>query len=164
MVQAQQHARTMTEPTTRLARVCALLNAEQVRYAIVGGHALQLHGYVRATRDVDVLIEATLENATRALRALGNLPFKIARDLLPGIVVNKPITVIGDDPNVELLTLAWSVRYADALAGLQHAELEGITVPYVDIDTLIRSKQTGRLSDQADVERLERLKQLQQSP
>jgi hypothetical protein len=154
----------MTAPASRLATVCALLNAEHVRYAIVGGYAAQLHGHVRATKDVDVLIEATLENTSRALRALGHLPFGLASTLRPDLVVTKPITSIGDNPHVDLLTLAWSVRYADTLPGLQHTELEGVTIPYVDIDTLIRSKQTGRLQDQADVEVLQRIKQLRQSP
>jgi hypothetical protein len=39
-------------------------------------------------------------------------------------------------------------------------EIDGVKVPFADIDTLIRTKQTGRLQDQADVETLQRLKQL----
>lgn len=44
---------------------------------------------------------------------------------------------------------------------MQSAAVDGVDIPFADLDTLIRTKQTGRLQDQADVEALERLKQLQ---
>lgn len=147
----------------RLISVCRLLNAAGVRYVVVGGFALALHGVVRATKDVDILIESTLENADRALQALGQLPFGIARDLDPKEVVAKPITIIGDDPRVDLLTLAWSVRYPDAAPHVRKVEIEGVEIPFADLDTLIRSKKTDRLQDRADVESLERIKELEQA-
>ena len=154
----------MTPPNaSRLLTVCRLLNAAGVRYVVVGGFALALHGAVRATKDVDVLIEPTLDNARRALEALGQLTFGIARDLDPSEVIAKPLTIVGDDPRVDLLTLAWSVRYADAAARRRTVQIEDVEIPFADIDTLIRSKQTGRLQDQADVETLERIKQLEGS-
>jgi hypothetical protein len=140
--------------------VCRLLNAAGVRYAVVGGFALALHGVIRATKDVDILLEATLENAARALQALAGLRWGIARELDPADVVAKPLTIVGDDPRVDLLTLAWSVRYADAAPHIHRVSIEGVDVPLVDLDTLIRSKQTGRLQDRADVEALERAREL----
>ena len=145
---------------SRIVSVCALLNAEDVAYAVVGGSALALHGAVRATKDIDILLEPTLENVTRALRALEGLTFGIARDLDPAAVLRAHLTVVPDVPRVDLLTLAWSVRYADAAPGLLRLDVDGVEVPVVDLDTLIRSKQTGRLQDAADVETLERLKEL----
>ena len=129
---------------------------------MVGGFALALHGAVRATKDVDILIEPSLENARRALKGLEELTFGVAHKLDPADVIAKPLTIIGDDPRVDLLTLAWSVRYADAAPHLQTVEIEGVQIPYPDLDTLIRTNQTGRLQDQADVETLEALKQLHQ--
>ena len=152
----------MTTPgPSRLVTVCRLLNATGVRYAVVGGFALAFHGVVRATKDVDVLIEPTVENARNALKALEGLPWGIARELDPSDVATKPLTIVGDDPRVDLLTLAWSVRYADAAPHIQTIEMEGVVIPFVDLDTLIRSKKTDRLQDKADVEELERVKQLQ---
>ncbi len=127
---------------------------------IVGGFALALHGAIRATKDVDVLIEPTLDNARRALEALRGLTYGIARELDPADIIAKPITIIGDDPRVDLLTLAWSVRYADAAPTLLRIPIEDVEIPVADLDTLIRSKQTGRLQDRADVETLEELKRL----
>jgi hypothetical protein len=147
-------------PVSRLVRVCRLLNAAGVRYVIVGGFALALHGAIRATKDVDVLIEPTLDNARRALEALAGLTWGISRQLDPADVIAKPITIVGDDPRVDLLTLAWSVRYADAAPSMLRIRVDDVEIPVADLDTLIRSKATGRLQDRADVETLEDLKRL----
>jgi hypothetical protein len=143
----------------RLPTVCALLNAARVQYVVIGGFAVALHGVVRATQDVDILIEPSKTNVRRTLRALERLAFGVPSGLDPAEVAANPITIIGDNPRVDLLTLAWSVRYADAAPGALSADVDGVTVPYADIETLIRSRRTGRLY-RADVEALERLKQL----
>lgn len=153
----------MTLTKSRLATVCRLLNAGDVKYVVVGGFAVALHGVVRATKDVDVLIEPTLANAGRALKALEGLPWGVSRQLDPAVIVANPITVIGDDPRVDLLTLAWSVRYADAAPRAQRVEIDGVEIPFADLDTLIRTKQTDRFQDKADVESLEQVKRLAQS-
>jgi predicted nucleotidyltransferase len=161
MAPGRRDASRVTAPaTSRLVTVCRLLNDAGVRYVIVGGFALALHGAVRATKDVDVLIDPTLDNARRALDALRGLTYGIARELDPAEVIARPITIVGDDPRVDLLTLAWSVRFADAEPKILRVRIDGVDIPYADIDTLIRSKQTGRLQDRADAETLEDLKRL----
>ncbi len=152
----------MTLPRGRLARVCGLLNDAGVKYVIVGGFAVALHGVVRATKDIDVLIEPTLKNARRALKALEGLTWGISRELDPADVVAKPITIIGDDPRVDLLTLAWSVRYADAAPKATKVDIDGVEVPFADLDTLIRTKQTDRYQDKADVESLEQVRRVRE--
>lgn len=152
----------MTRSYSRLATACRLLNEADVAYVVVGGFALAFHGVVRATKDIDILIEPTVDNARRALNALEGLSWGVSRELDPADVAANPITVIGDDPRVDLLTLAWSVRYADAAPTAERVEIEGVEVPFVDIDTLIRSKQTDRFQDKADVENLERVKRFRQ--
>ena len=152
----------MTLTTSRLATVCRLLNQEGVKYVVVGGFAVALHGVVRATKDVDILIDPTLANAGRALKALEGLTWGVSRQLDPAVIVANPITVIGDDPRVDLLTLAWSVRYADAAPTAQRVEIDGVEIPFADLDTLIRTKQTDRFQDKADVESLEQVKRLGQ--
>lgn len=144
----------------KLATVCALLNARRVRYVIVGGYAVSLHGAVRTTVDIDVLIEPTLINARRTLAALELLPFGIAGDIDPNDLISRAITVIGDIPNVDILTVAWSVRFADAGPTALRTRVDGVTVPYLDFNTLVRSKQTGRLQDAADIEALRQLRTL----
>ena len=54
----------------RLQGVFASLQRHKVRYVVIGGIAAVLHGVPRATFDLDILIEATPENAQRLLQAL----------------------------------------------------------------------------------------------
>jgi len=147
--------------TTRLARVCSRLNAERAKYLVVGASAMQLWGTSRATRDVDILIEPTVSNARRVLRALGKLGFGFARESLAEEVAKRPVTVIGDMPNVDILTVAWTVKYAQAQPDATIFDLEGVKIPTASIEHLIASKRTGRLQDAADIEVLEELRRLQ---
>ena len=52
-----------------------LLNKHDVRYCIIGAFALAFHARPRYTKDIDVLIEATIENARRLLAALDEFGF-----------------------------------------------------------------------------------------
>jgi hypothetical protein len=150
----------VTRYDTRIAQVCSLLNREGARYVVVGATALQLWGTTRATRDIGILIEATVENARRVLRALGQLGFGLARELTPEAVVRRAVTVIGDVPNVDVLTRAWNVTYDAAGPAAETFDVEGVAIPTASIDHLIESKRTGRLQDAADVEMLEEIRRL----
>ena len=57
-----------------LLALCKALNAEHVRYVLIGGFAVILHGFVRATKDIDLLIDASIENIQRLKRAMAFLP------------------------------------------------------------------------------------------
>jgi predicted transcriptional regulator len=148
---------------TRVALVCRLLNRERVQYVLIGGAAAALHGVIRPTKDVDVLLEPTVENAQRAFRALQGLAFGVARDLDPQRVAAAPFTIVGDVPRVDLLTVACGVTYDEAIRTCVPVRLSGVVVPLADIDTLIRAKRTGRARDLGDIEELERLKELRDS-
>jgi hypothetical protein len=152
----------MTAPQTGVARVCALLNAEEARYVVVGATAMQLWGTSRSTRDIDILIEPSIGNAERVLRALCALPFGVAKDIEPRDLVSRPVTMIGDTPNVDVLTRAWNLQWSEAEQGLAVFEVEGVPVPAVSIANLIASKRTGRPQDVADIQVLEELSRLRQ--
>ncbi len=141
----------------RLLRVCRLLNAARVRYLVAGGVAANLHGSVRATKDVDVLVPPDEQNMARLLDALSNLPWGLARELDAAEIARKPITIIGDDPRVDVLTVAWSVTFAKAWPRRLVRRIQGVRVPVLSLADLLESKRTGRASDQADIEVLEAL-------
>jgi len=141
----------VAEPVTRVARVCALLNAAEARYVVVGATAMQLWGSSRATRDVDVLIEPTPDNASRVLEALTHLPFGVAGELTPDELLNRGVTMIGDTPNVDVLTRAWNVQWPEASRSIAVFDVEGIPIPTASLETLIASKRTGRPQDTADI-------------
>ena len=64
-----------------LLRVCSLLNKHGAQYLVVGARACWLHGYVRATMDVDILIPEDLENHARVIAALSELEDHAAAEL-----------------------------------------------------------------------------------
>lgn len=142
---------------TQLAEVCHALNRERARYVLIGARAMQLWGTTRATRDIDILIEATVPNAERVLRALSGLGFGLAREWLAEEVATRFVTIIGDSPRVDILTLAVSIRYAKASKAAEVFDVEGVSIPTASIEDLIASKRTGRLQDAADIEVLEEI-------
>jgi hypothetical protein len=153
----------VSEYETRVARVCSRLNAERARYVVVGATAMQLWGTTRATRDIAILIEPTVLNARRVLRALASLGFGLAAEHLAADVVARAVTMIGDTPGVDILTRAWNVRWAQARTRATTCEVEGVAVPAASIEDLIESKRTGRLQDAADIEVLEEIRRLRGS-
>ncbi len=72
-------------------------------------------------------------------------------------MIHKPFTIIGDTPRVDLLTIAKSVKYEEAVKTALKTKIEGIVIHYVDFEILIKTKQTDRLQDKADIERLQQL-------
>lgn len=141
---------------SHLAEVCAHLNAHRARYVLVGGYAVQLWGSARATKDIDILIEPTVANAERVLEGIAEVTGRwgLARDLLAEEVARKPVTIIGDLPRVDILTVAHTLRYREAARDATPFEVDGVTIPTASIEHLIASKQTGRLRDAVDVEEL----------
>lgn len=140
-----------------LVEVCKLLNEQGADYLVVGAQACALHGLIRATKDIDLLIPRDVLNTERLLEALKNLTWGIAGELDAEEVTKKPITIIGDMPRVDLLTVANKVRFAEARRKALAARIDGVRIPYVDFKTLVKTKETGRLQDQADIERLRQM-------
>lgn len=150
----------MNRPRYITTTVCAALNEAGAHYLVIGGIACILHGHVRATTDIDILIERTPDNAARILEALSRVGYGFASEWLPSEILAKPITIIGDDPRVDIFTVAWSVKYVDAIVRSSIVEVAGVPVPLLGLDDLIVTKKdTGRALDIADVEVLERIRQ-----
>jgi hypothetical protein len=140
--------------------VCEALNRAGAKYLVIGGVACVLHGHARATDDVDILIERTEANAGRVLAALARVGYGFAGEWAPADILKRPITVIGDDPAVDVFTVAWKVKYEQAAARSSVVEVDGVEIPLIGIDDLIETKRTGRLQDAADVEVLEEIRRL----
>jgi hypothetical protein len=125
---------------------------------LIGARAVQLWGSTRATRDIDILIEPTVANARRVLAGLSEMGFGLAGEWAAEEIVKKAVTIVGDTPRVDILTVAWALHYAEARKDATVFTLEGVKIPTASIDHLIKSKRTGRLQDAADIEVLEEIK------
>ena len=140
-----------------LLRVCSLLNKHGAKYLIVGGHACILHGLVRTTEDVDVLVEDGEENFRKVLAALSEMEDGAAKELTPADLAENVVVKIADEVEVDVSRTAWKISYDDPIASSLEAEIDRVTVPYLDLKTLIASKETQREQDRADVAQLRRL-------
>ncbi|HLZ44516.1 MAG TPA: hypothetical protein VKQ05_02455 [Gemmatimonadales bacterium] len=148
----------MATAQSRVTAVCAALNRGRAKYLVIGGIACILHGYARATDDIDILIERTETNAARVLKALSGVGYDFAREWSATELLKKPITIIGDDPRVDIFTVAWTVKYERAAPRSSTVAVDGVRIPLIGLDDLIETKRTGRLQDAADIEALEEIK------
>lgn len=155
----EKNKKTHGSSDIRLIDVCRSLNEHHAQYVIVGGTACNLHGLIRATKDIDILIPKDLDNTEAVLAALKeSQTFGMAAEVDAEKATKGPITVIGDIPRVDLLTVAWKVKFEEAIKTAEHIKIDGVKITYADLGTLLKSKATDRLQDQADVEKLKQLK------
>jgi hypothetical protein len=135
-----------------LVSVCRSLTREGVRYLLIGGFAVILHGLVRTTKDIDLLLDPSEDNIRKLKRALGVLPDR-AVDLIADDEVQKHRVVrVADEIVVDLMAEACGITYAEAVAeGIEHRRLGDVEIPIPKRDVLIRTKNTLRDSDRSDV-------------
>jgi hypothetical protein len=134
-----------------------LLNKHGAHYILVGAQAAILHGYVRDTADVDLLIPEDLENHARVIAALSELEDHAAAELTPQDLVENVVVKIADEVEVDVSTRAWKVDYNEAAPSAERVVIEGVEIIYADLPTLIASKETYRDQDRVDVVRLREL-------
>ncbi len=146
--------RTRAATYQDVVRIAALLDEEHVEYALIGGYALALQGIVRLTEDVDILVEPTLENSRRWVRALAKLPDGAAKELLGDDTLHEDFYAIrvNDEFTVDVMNSASGYTWADLLP--YRRRVEGIQV--VSLEGLLLMKAKGRLKDQADAEAIRR--------
>jgi hypothetical protein len=95
----------------------------------------------------------------RLIAALSELPWGVARELDAAEMEGKPITIVADDPRVDVLTVAWTVTFDRAWPNRRVRRIDGVRVPYLSLADLRASKQTGRAADTADLEVLDGLRE-----
>ena len=135
-----------------LVSLCQALNAENVRYVLIGGFAVILHGFVRATKDIDLLIDASAENIHRLKRAMAQLPDNAIALISDDEVEKYEVVRIADEIVVALMRSACGIRYDEAATRVDTVTVGGVPIPVADKELLIATKQTVRPSDAADVQ------------
>jgi len=142
--------------------VCRLLQQHNVKYVLVGGCACGLHGLVRSTQDVDLLVEPSPENLQRVIDALSELPDGAARELSVKDLQENVVVKVADAIMVDVSKQAWTLDYQEAIRDAQTLEVEGVRIIYAGLDALIKSKSTHREQDRVDRQSLIWLKQEKQ--
>lgn len=142
-----------------LIELLAEFNAQAVEYIVVGAHALAAHGHVRATKDLDVWVRPSSDNAVRVLHALAEFGAPLHDLTEDDLVVPGTVFQIGVPPlRVDVITAIDGVEFDAAWPDRVDVPLGGTSVPVLSRHHLIANKKAaGRLQDLADVEVLERL-------
>ncbi|MEJ5309951.1 MAG: DUF6036 family nucleotidyltransferase [Anaerolineae bacterium] len=140
----------------QLKAVFASLQQHNVKYLVIGGIAAVLYGVPRATFDLDILIEATSENAQRLLDALEAARFGTAALTSADDLLAHEITIFRDWVQVDVQTATPGIDFATAWHNRETLKYQGQEFYVVCKADLIASKQAaGRPKDLEDVRLLE---------
>jgi hypothetical protein len=133
-----------------------LLNANRVDYLLVGGYAVGLHGYPRATVDLDVWVRATGDNAERILHALRAFGFELP-ELEPSLFTDpRSIVRFGVPPfRIEVMTAIDGVEFGPCRTRAVEFDMDDVRVPVISlVDLKTNKRAAGRHKDLADIENL----------
>lgn len=140
--------------------VLSELEGHGVRYVLLGGAAMAVHGIPRMTRDIDCLFPVDPGNNTKLLAALKSLGRKLRLDTLPD---RKSLdqgfsTAAEGEIALDILFVAASRRFEDYERYIEEREIDGVRFRVLDIDGMLLSKETGREIDIPDRLRLRALR------
>lgn len=140
-----------------LLGLCRELNARGAKYLVIGGMAVIQHGFVRATEDIDLLVEVSAENFSKIRDAMLTLPDRAIREVEPDDLDKYVVVRVGDEFVVDLMKSACGVDYAEASKQVSLRTIQGVSIPFADPQLLLRMKQTCREKDAMDRMFLENL-------
>jgi hypothetical protein len=135
-----------------------------VRFVVVGGVAVTLHGYVRLTEDVDLLVSSETRNVESLLAALKQFGEGYASELQPSDFDDSEgaIRIVEETESchVDLFTRMSGKRYEDVVGDAEIFNLNGLEVRYASKDALIAWKEKSvRDKDRLDAMALRRLQE-----
>jgi len=140
-----------------LLKLLSRFQAEGVQYILVGGQAVRLNGFVRATEDIDILLPSSIDNGRRVIDFLAS-----SKDLEPEwfqVRAGEPENIrVADDLLIDLLFAANGQTYESLIADVRILTVEGVEVRTLDIEGLLKTKTDYRAKDRIDREALERLR------
>lgn len=134
----------------------SLLARHNVRYLVVGGYAVAVHGYPRYTGDLDIFIALDPQTASAMVAAFHDFGFPGEAIDASSFLEPKSIVEAGREPlKLQVMNAISGVTFQDAYERRQIVRLDDLDVPFIGYDDLIRNKSaTGRGKDKVDVEEL----------
>ena len=140
----------------RLTGVFSAFQRLDVRYVVIGGIAAVLYGVPRATFDLDIFIDASINNATKLLDALTSEGFGTASMTSAQDLANHEITIFNDRVRIDVLTKLPGLSFPEAWNRRVTMEYQGQPFNVASREDLIASKvAAGRPIDLEDVRLLE---------
>ena len=134
------------------------LRQHDVRYVLVGGYSVILHGYSRTTGDLDVWVEKSAENYLRLVAAFGQFGMPVF-DMTPHNFLSNPamdVFTFGRSPvAIDVITKLKGVEFAEGFTAAADMDVDGITVRLIHYPHLLQAKKAAnRPPDLNDLENL----------
>lgn len=135
-----------------LTEICRRLNSAGVRYVLIGGFAVLLHGFERATRDVDLVIDASEENIEKVRQALQDLIPEACQELrLQDVRDYTVVRMAGEEIVVDLIHKIGEWDFEKLKGDIQIEKVGGIEIPVAGLNSLIETKKGLRDGDKRDL-------------
>jgi hypothetical protein len=133
-----------------------LLNANGVRYLLIGGYAVGFYGYPRATNDIDIFVAKDSENARRLVKTLtdfGFSPNELSNEIF---TQEKSLVRMGVEPmKIEIANFISGIDFEDAYKDKNVGVIDEIEIDLISLQHLkINKKASGRYKDLNDLENL----------
>ncbi len=144
----------------------SLLNRFEAKYMVVGGYAVMLYTEPRFTKDLDIWVESTPDNAQKVFRALAEFGAPLAGMNPSEFAQPDVIYQLGMPPSrIDVLTSITGVVFADAWGRKTVASFGDLQAFFLNATDLIQNKRaTGRPTDLLDCARLEETGKFAQDP
>ena len=125
---------------------------------MIGGWAAIAHGLPRSTLHVDLFIRPDTENVNKLLSALSKVVFGVSRELSPEEILNRKVFLFSDQIRIDVFTAPWGLdEFESCWSRRWETTFESVTIPFLGLEDLLKSKDTDRDQDQADAEALKRI-------
>ena len=143
-----------------------LFNKNKVRYCIIGAYAVAFYVKPRYTKDMDILVEATVDNAEKILKSLEKFGFKNAGLKKEDFIEKERIIQLGFEPiRIDLITSIEGCSFKEVWENKTVGKYGEQEVYFIGLNELIKNKKKlDRKQDQADLEILIKFKELQKQP
>ena len=132
-----------------------LLNQNDVKYLIVGGYAVAVHGYPRYTKDIDIWVFTDELNLKKIVKVINDFGFKSSNIKVADLKESGTVVQLGLPPNrIDLITDG--VDFDDCYNNKFEIITDGLKMNFIGLDHLKKNKKaSGRYQDLADLENLE---------
>lgn len=135
------------------------LTQKKCRFVVIGAHAMAAWGYVRATGDLDVLIDPSPENAERVYAALTKFGAPLRSVTPRDFATLGTVYQIGLPPlRIDILNRIDGVETKLAYSRAKRTKVAGVSVRVLSLDHLVKNKlRTGRAKDVIDANELRKI-------
>lgn len=157
---AKRSSRSKVSPfPSEWSEFIALLCAHRVRFLVVGAHALAVIGRIRATKDLDLLVEPTIANARRVCAALAEFGFAALAHQAEEFAQPERMATLGREPlRIDIMTSITGLSFAEAWRTRVKAKLGGYEIGVLGREAFLKNKRaTARPHDLADVALVEEI-------